>query len=118
MESIREKVCRRIQDLRKQAGLTQEQLAEKSELSVDGIRKIETLRTTPTLETLEKIGKALQLSLSELLHFDAPEHISEHKQELDKIHLYLATRDLAEIRLARRVLEAVMGELKDLKETP
>ena len=67
MASIRERICRRIQELRKQAGLTQEKLAALSGLSVDGIRKIETFRTTPTLETLEKIGKVFQMSLSELL---------------------------------------------------
>lgn len=110
MEGIREKVCRRVQSLRKQAGLTQERLAEKAELSVDAIRKIETLRTTPTLETLEKIGQALQMSLADMLKFEISPN--DRQQELEKIHLYLAIRELADIRLARRVLQAVMEELE------
>lgn len=114
MEGIREKVCRRLQRLRKQAGLTQEQLAAKAELSVDAIRKIETLRTTPTLETLAKIGQALQMTLAELLDIET-EQPTEHRQELEKIRLYLAPRELPDIQLARRVLQAVIEELEEKK---
>ena len=38
---VRNEVCYRVQQLRRQAGITQEKLAELAGLSVDGIRKIE-----------------------------------------------------------------------------
>jgi len=113
MDSIRERVCKRVKELRKLAGLTQEQLAAKADLSVDGIRKIETVRTTPTLETLEKIGQALALSLSELLTFESSTPENAQRQELEQIHLYLATRDVKEIRIAKKVVEAVIKGLEN-----
>jgi transcriptional regulator with XRE-family HTH domain len=115
MDGIREKVCRRVRELRTTAGLTQEQLAERASLSVDVIRRIETLRATPMLETLEKICQALRVSLAELLRFEAPEPPTERQQELEKLYLYLATRDAADIRSVRRVVEAVIEELEKKK---
>ena len=109
--TIREKICGRVQRLRKQAGLTQEGLAELSTLSVDGIRKIEGCRATPSLETLEKLSQALQMSLSELVRFDV-ETLTEEQKELQELQMYLTTRKVEEIRLAKRVVRAVIEELR------
>ena len=57
--NIRNEVCYRVQQSRRQAGITQEKLAELAGLSVDGIRKIEAGGATPNLETLYKIGKSV-----------------------------------------------------------
>ncbi len=57
---------KRIQKIRKEAGLTQEQLAEKVNISRAYIGYIEQGRNEASLTVLEKIAKQLHISLSEL----------------------------------------------------
>jgi len=57
---------KRIQRYRKQADLTQEELAEKVGISRAYMGYIEQGRNTPSLEILEKIAKKLKISLSDL----------------------------------------------------
>ena len=105
-----DEVCYRVQQLRRQAGITQEKLAELAGLSVDGIRKIEGRRATPSLETLYKISKALRIQLVDLMRYEE-EMQTEKGRELQEFYLYLSTKKLEEIRLAKRITKAVMEEL-------
>jgi len=57
---------KRIQKVRKMAGLTQEELAEKVNVSRAYIGYIEQARNTPSLELLEKIAKILRTDLKDL----------------------------------------------------
>ncbi len=52
---------------RKELELTQERLAYKANLSVNYIRKIEKGLVNPSLNTIRKIAKALELSLNDLI---------------------------------------------------
>lgn len=54
-----------LRDLRDQAGITQQQLADKSSLSVDSIRGFEAGRFNMRLETANKIAEALSFFLKE-----------------------------------------------------
>lgn len=58
---------KKVQKLRKQATLTQEELAEKIKVSRAYIGYIEQGRNAPSLEVLEKIAKVLKVKPSELL---------------------------------------------------
>ena len=107
---VRNEVCYRVQQLRRQTGITQEKLAEQAGLSVDGIRKIEGRRATPSLETLYKISKALRIQLVDLVRYEG-EIQTEKGRELQELLTYLSTRKLEEIRVAKRVTKAVMEEL-------
>ena len=107
---IRNEVCYRVQQLRRQTGITQEKLAEQAGLSVDGIRKIEGRRATPSLETLYKISKALRMQLVDLIGHEE-EMQTEKGRELREFCLYLSTKKLEEIRLANRIIRAVIEEL-------
>ncbi|MYA22010.1 MAG: helix-turn-helix domain-containing protein [Gemmatimonadetes bacterium] len=107
---VRNEVCYRVQQLRRQTGITQEKLAEQAGLSVDGIRKIEGRRATPSLETLYKISKALQIQLVDLMRYEG-EIQTEKGRELQELFTYLSTKKLEEIRLAKRITKAVMEEL-------
>lgn len=60
-------IGKRIALIRKQNGITQEQLAEKAELSNIYISHIENSRSIPSLETLMKICSALDTTPDELL---------------------------------------------------
>ncbi len=57
---------KKIQKLRKQANLTQEELAEKIRVSRAYVGYIEQGRNTPSLEVLEKIANKLRIPLSKL----------------------------------------------------
>lgn len=57
---------KRIQRLRKKAGLTQEQLAEKVGISMKYVQFIENARRIPALKTLYKIARALGVKSSDL----------------------------------------------------
>ena len=57
---------KKVQRLRKAAGLTQEELAEKVEVSRAYIGYIEQARNTPSIELLEKIARALRVDIKEL----------------------------------------------------
>lgn len=69
MADILKKLGTRIREERKRAGLTQEKLAEKVDLSVDYIGYIERGKQAPYLKTLERIAKALRVEVYELFLF-------------------------------------------------
>lgn len=55
-----------VRRLRWARGLTQEQLAERAELSSDTIRRLETGSFSPSLDTLVKLNTGLRLDFSTL----------------------------------------------------
>ena len=61
---------KRIKFLREKAGLTQEELADKTSLSLDYIGKIEVNINKPGLISLLKIAFALKVQPKELFEFD------------------------------------------------
>ena len=65
--SIKVNVGKRIRELRKRSGLTQEQLAEKSGLDYKYLQSMEG-KTPPNLklETIEKIARALKITPAKL----------------------------------------------------
>jgi len=58
----------KIKKLRQQKKMSQDRLSKKADLALNTIVKIETGENpNPTLETLQKIAKALDVSLDQLL---------------------------------------------------
>ena len=57
-----------IRTQREASGLTQRELAVKAGLNINTIGRIERKRIAPTLPTLSKIAKALDIDLSKLLN--------------------------------------------------
>ena len=61
-------LSKRIKDLRKKEGWSQQQLAEKTRLSFNAITKIEQgLAKSPTLKTLTKLADTFKVGLDELV---------------------------------------------------
>jgi transcriptional regulator with XRE-family HTH domain len=60
---------RRIQKVRKAKGLTQEQVADKIGTSTPWIGSIETGRALPNLQMLQKLARALQVKVKDLIPY-------------------------------------------------
>ena len=75
---IKELLGKRIKELRKEKGLTQEQLAETVGIEPNNLSRIEKGRNYPTPENLLKIANALNVSVDKL-------YIFEHHKQYDKI---------------------------------
>ncbi|MCF6278836.1 MAG: helix-turn-helix domain-containing protein [Flavobacteriaceae bacterium] len=63
------KIGHQIKNFRKLQGMTQFDLAIKSEMEENALQRIETGRTNPTIKTLLKITEALDIELFELFVF-------------------------------------------------
>ena len=73
MNELRVLFGKRLKKIRIDANLTQEQLAEKIQVSPDFISLIERGERSPSLETIAKIASALNKDISELFRFDDEE---------------------------------------------
>ena len=61
----------RVREVRKMRGLSQEALSHRMKVPRSYISKVEMNRTVPTIATLYRIGKALEIKVYELLYDDA-----------------------------------------------
>ncbi|MBQ6784127.1 MAG: helix-turn-helix domain-containing protein [Acholeplasmatales bacterium] len=87
---IKEEVGKRIKALRVEKGLSQEDLAYKSNLDRTYITYVENARKNVTIETLFKITQALDISLSEFFNMD---ELSD-KEVINKVDIQLSMDDL------------------------
>ncbi|RKH40882.1 helix-turn-helix domain-containing protein [Corallococcus llansteffanensis] len=95
-----------VRRMRTSRELTQEALAERSDLSVDAVRRIERGSFSPSLDTLGKLSVGLDVSLKTLFHtFDM-----ERSDGVAEICDYLACRTGPEVKQAWRVLQAMFNE--------
>ena len=63
------KIGKKLKDARKKLELKQSEVAEKANISVNYYARIERNEENPTLETLERVLKALKLKSSDVLSF-------------------------------------------------
>ncbi len=101
---------RHVRSLRKARGLTQEQLAELSNLSADTIGRLEHGGFSPSLDTLRKLCAGFDLRLSTL--FESFE-LNYHDPCRELIDL-LSTRRPAEIKLITAIVRTVLDGLDGL----
>jgi transcriptional regulator with XRE-family HTH domain len=69
MSSLRVSFGKRIRALRMRAGLSQEDLAESAEISVDFVSLVERGINAPSFETLERLAAALGVAPRDLFDF-------------------------------------------------
>lgn len=70
-------LAKRLKEIRAEKGISQEELAYRSELTLSQIARIETTKTNPTLSTLFKIIRTLEISPADLFNFDLPKNTKE-----------------------------------------
>ena len=66
MSDLRKKFGRRLRQLRREREMTQEYLAETAGVSVDMLSNMERGINAPSFETLERLTRALGISIHEL----------------------------------------------------
>lgn len=91
----KKKLGKRIKELRKNKGFTQEQLAELIDMEQNTISVIESGRNFPTLVTLEKIAKVLGFELADFFNYEYFEDIEVIKESALK---QLETMDENQLR--------------------
>ena len=70
MAKLKVQFGKRLQQLRTEVGMTQEQLADKTQLTVESISNMERGLYGPKFENLEKIAAVLKVNVKELFEFD------------------------------------------------
>lgn len=85
MTNIKNLLGKKIKELRKRKGFTQEKLAEYAKVETPSISNIENGKNYPNHETLEKISKALDVKPYELFIFDYYKPKNELIEEMVKV---------------------------------
>nr|WP_246453632.1 helix-turn-helix transcriptional regulator [Flavobacterium notoginsengisoli] len=63
-------LAKRLKEIRAEKGLSQEEIAYRSEMTLSQIARIETVRINPTISTIFKIARTLDVPLNELFNFE------------------------------------------------
>ena len=106
---IKEKLGKRITELRKNINLSQEELAEKLDISQKSLSKIETGKNFITSETLEKLLEALNISASELFDF---EHHAPSENLLQEIinHIFVIKNNNEKLKLLFKITKTLANK--------
>lgn len=67
-----ELLASKLKEVRLKKGFTQEELSYESGLTLSQIARIETVKTNPTVSTIFKIARTLNINVSELFDFKLP----------------------------------------------
>lgn len=100
----KELVGRRIQELRKKHGLSQENVAEKANISPNYLSRIECGKENPTLDMLIKLANALGIEMWEMFDFG---HVVSRKELKEAIQNFARATDETTLRLALKVIRAI-----------
>lgn len=101
---IKELIGRRIQELRKRSGLSQEKVAEKADINPHYLSRIECGKENPTLDMLIKLSTALEVEMWEIFDFG---HVVNQKELKDAIQAFSKSADEPTLRLALKIIRAV-----------
>ena len=97
-----------LRQCRRSRGLTQAQLAEATDLSLEMIGRLERGLTAPSFETIGSLAAALQVAPPVLFGAEPTGIMGERREMLERISQLLASGSDAEVKRAERVLNALM----------
>ena len=114
MKSTKELLGERIRELRKNRGLTQEQLAEFVEVEQKHVSRLELGKSYPTIERLEKIAVALNVTLQDFFDFI---HLADLETQAESIDEMLKGLDKENQKLAYKIIQSVIKTFKEYQTT-
>ena len=91
MSKVAQNLGSRIRTYRLKKGISQEELAFKSSLSTTYLGQIERAEKSPTVETLDKVANALDVSIYDLFLFDEKIEDDNNNATLNKITYNLSS---------------------------
>lgn len=107
MSKTSENLGKRIRQLRNLCGISQEELAFKAHISTTYLGQLERAEKSPTVDILDRISNALEISLCDLFNFEHEVPAANSAVSLNKINAQLSSlseKELAEIlKLIRNV---------------
>ncbi len=101
MPTLKEKLGKRIQEIRKSKKLTQEKLAEMIGIDTPNLSNIERGKRFVSSDTLEKIIKSLNVKEKDLFDF---EHVKSKNELINSINNILNESDIKEIEYFYRMI--------------
>jgi len=99
-------VGKRLRDVRQHLGLTQPELGERAHMAAAEISKIENGRRTPTLETLERLTRALGVTVQDVVT-PAPQS-DEHDALVAQIMMRLRGQPILTLLRVAAVVDALL----------
>jgi transcriptional regulator with XRE-family HTH domain len=97
-------IGRRVNELRKMRGLSQEQLAEKADTSQNYLSRMEWGTENPTLDMLLKLSRALEVEMWEMFDFG---HVLSQKELKETFQALVKASDESKLRVALKVIRAI-----------
>jgi transcriptional regulator with XRE-family HTH domain len=113
MSNIEKRSGSKITEIRLSKKLTQAQLAEKLNVSVETISRMERGVSFPSLKTLENLSHALNVHLKSLFDFDEEKSKDQaFERELSKLIVFLRTLRKKDIANVHDILKFVFKRLR------
>lgn len=94
MSNLKKKFGRRVKELRKSKGYTQDKVAELINLEPPNISKMESGTHFPLPENIEKLADALNVQVKDLFDY---EHIESKEVLVEKINEFLNIAELKDV---------------------
>ena len=113
LQQILDALAEHIRTRRKEMGLTQEQLAEKAELSTNYIARLELGTSTPSLAALICLSRTLGIPISDLLAIGMPFKWQDQAQE---VAFALEYMDDSHARFVLDQMRAIIGFVESFSE--
>lgn len=101
MSSLKQKFGKRVKELRKSKGITQEQIAELINIEPPNVSKMENGLHFPQPDKIEKIATALDVSVQDLFDF---EHFLDRKSLIKYINKSVEDFDNRSLELAYKFI--------------
>lgn len=102
---LKKNIGKRIKEIRKKRGLSQEKLSELVDIEQNTLSYIETGNNFCSAETLEKIIKALDIEPQELFNFN---HFKNKEEQLKEINILL-NKNPEKIPEFYKILKAIIN---------
>ena len=108
MSDIMERFSKRVRDMRQLRGISQEQLALKAGINVSFLGQIERGTKKPTIDTIDKLLEALDISYPEFFDFESD--INHGSAVIDKIVYELTPRSVDEQQLVYDLMRKIFAQ--------
>lgn len=111
-------LAKKLKELRAIRGMSQEYLAEESQVSLRTIQRIENNESTPTGETIKRISVALDVEMNELMGSNAIVETSDLKGTIIFLKKQLSkAQEKSEIKTFEKFID-ILNKLKDKELNP